>query len=70
MRTNEQTPDALSEQHVAYSCRTGLTDETTWAAGLATLSASDVARVLGLDDVCAGLAIPYPNSTFVRGGRP
>ena len=60
----------LLAHHLADLRASGLTDETTWAAGLATLSASDVARVLGLDDVCAGLAIPYPNSTFVRGGRP
>ena len=59
----------LLAHHVADLRASGRTDEITWAAGLATLSASDVARVLGLDDVCAGLAIPCPNTTFVRGKR-
>jgi len=56
----------LAEQHLADLARSGLEHETAAAAGLRSLSASEVREILGMDGG-AGLAIPYAGAAHSDG---
>ena len=61
MKTGVWASAGGNEQHLADLRRSGLTDEIIAAAGFRSLSAAEVAALLGRDDAGAGLAIPYPH---------
>ena len=61
------TNQHLTEEHLADLRRSGLTDETIAAAGFYSLSAAEVAALLGRDDVGSGMAIPYAGCTCSDG---
>ena len=60
-------PTELAAHHLADLRRSGLSDETIVAAGFYSISAEEVAALLGRDDAGSGMAIPYPNCTFSNG---
>ncbi len=67
MRDDSQTPNLRVQDHRDDLRRSGLTDETIAAAGFYSISADEVAALLGRANAGSGLAIPYPDCTLSDG---